>query len=337
MGTDALMDAITLLKNDHKTVEKLFKQYEGTGDSAYAEKRRIVDRIIEELSVHAAVEEQLFYPVARLTVADTEDIALESIEEHHIVKWELSELEDLDPADERFNAKVTVLMENVRHHVKEEEEDFFPKVRDELGRNDLSDLGDTMVEAKKIAPTHPHPTAPDSPPANLLAGPVAGTMDKVADTAKGIAQGSVSAAQDFAARLLHRRSSSSAPTGSSTARRQAAKVRSGASDAVDAASEKVESARSTAKGAASKAKRTASTAQGGVKKTVGSAKTGATKTAGAAKSGAKGTATSARRSAKSTATTAKRATTTTRRTARKSATSTAATAKRAAKKTAAVS
>src|SRR6478736_141103 len=138
------MDAITLLRNDHKTVEQLFKRFEKAGDRAYVEKRQIVDRIIEELSVHAAIEEQLFYPVARATVAGTEDIALESLEEHHIVKWLLSELVDLDPQAERFDAKVTVLIENVRHHVEEEATEFFPLARAALGRNDLNDLGDSL-------------------------------------------------------------------------------------------------------------------------------------------------------------------------------------------------
>ena len=99
------MDAITFLRNDHKTVESLFKRFEKAGDKAYVAKREIVDRIIEELSVHAAIEEQVFYPMARSRVSKTEDIALESLEEHHIVKWVLSELEGLDPRDERFDAK----------------------------------------------------------------------------------------------------------------------------------------------------------------------------------------------------------------------------------------
>ena len=126
------MDAITLLRADHKTVESLFKRFEATGDGALVERRKIVDQIIEELSKHAAIEEQLFYPVARATVPGTDDIALESLEEHHIVKWVLSELDGMDPNNERFDAKVTVLIENVRHHVKEEEGEFFPKVRDEV-------------------------------------------------------------------------------------------------------------------------------------------------------------------------------------------------------------
>ena len=186
------MDAITLLRNDHETVEQLFKRFEKAGDRAHVEKRQIVDRIIEELSVHAAIEEQVFYPVARATVPDTEDIALESLEEHHIVKWVLSELADLDPRDERFDAKVTVLIENVRHHVEEEEDEFFPKVRRELSRKALADLGDALAEAKKSAPTHPHPRCPTPRPPTPSSGAIAGVVDRVGDNISGIAQGGVS-------------------------------------------------------------------------------------------------------------------------------------------------
>ena len=133
----------------------MFKRFEKAGERAHAQKRKIVDRIIEELSVHAAIEEQLFYPVARATVPDTEDLALESLEEHHIVKWVLSELETMAPEDERFDAKVTVLIENVEHHAKEEEEEWFPKVREALGRKRLTDLGEQMEAARPNAPSDP--------------------------------------------------------------------------------------------------------------------------------------------------------------------------------------
>src|SRR4026208_1199758 len=138
------MDAITMLKEDHKTVEQLFKRFEKAGDRAFAEKRMLADRIVEELSKHAAIEEQVFYPVARATVPSTEDMALESLEEHHIVKWVLSEISGMDPHDERLDPKGTVLIENVRHHVKEEEGDFFPKVRNKLSRNDLDEVGEAL-------------------------------------------------------------------------------------------------------------------------------------------------------------------------------------------------
>jgi hemerythrin-like domain-containing protein len=157
------VDAIVLLKDDHKTVEKLFKQFEKAGDGAKKEKRDLVDRMIEELSVHAFIEEQIFYPVARGGVPETEDHVLESLEEHHIVKWVLDELKDMSPEDERFDAKVTVLMENVRHHVEEEEQDWFPEVRKGLGRKKLQEVGAELEKAKKTAPRTPRPTAPDEP------------------------------------------------------------------------------------------------------------------------------------------------------------------------------
>lgn len=197
------MDAITFLKNDHKTVEQLFKRFEHAGDRAYVEKRQIVDRIIEELSQHAAVEELVFYPVTRATVDGVEHMALESLEEHHIVKWLLEELSDLDPSHERFDAKVTVLMENVRHHVKEEEGDYFPKVRHELGRTALGDLGEAMADAKETAPTHPHPRGADTPPGNVVTGAVTGVVDRVGDTVSGIAQGSVTVLQELIADHPH--------------------------------------------------------------------------------------------------------------------------------------
>ncbi|MFF7177068.1 hemerythrin domain-containing protein [Streptomyces sp. NPDC008121] len=149
------MDGIVLLREDHKTVEKLFKQFEKTDDDAHAERRSIVDQVIEELTVHAWIEEQIFYPAAREGAPDTTDHILESVEEHHAVVWMLSELKDMEPADERFKAKMSVLMENVRHHVEEEEQEWFPEVRKALGRNRLVELGDEMRKAKESAPRDP--------------------------------------------------------------------------------------------------------------------------------------------------------------------------------------
>ena len=178
------MDAITLLKNDHKTVEKLFKSFEKAGDGAKVRKRQIVDKIIEELAIHAAIEEQVFYPAIRELVPDTSDMVLESLEEHHVVKWTLSELEALPPDHERFDAKVTVLIESVRHHVEEEESDLFPDVRKALGRKQLAEIGEAMAKAKKVAPTRPHPRAPDEPPGNIVAGAATGVIDKAMKAGK---------------------------------------------------------------------------------------------------------------------------------------------------------
>jgi hemerythrin superfamily protein len=176
------MDAITLLKQDHKAVEKLFKQFEKT--TAPAEQRKLAKRIVKELSVHAAIEEMVFYPEVRTRVPRAEDTVLESLEEHHIVKWVLNELEDMKPNHERFKAKMTVLIENVRHHVKEEESELFPEVREVIKRKELAELGEALEKAKKTAPTSPHPRAPDTPPGNLVAGTAAGAMDKAKSKVK---------------------------------------------------------------------------------------------------------------------------------------------------------
>jgi hemerythrin superfamily protein len=173
------MDAITLLKQDHKAVKKLFRQFEKT--TAPAQQRKLAGQIIEELAVHAAIEEQFFYPAVRKEVPDTEDTVLESLEEHHIVKWVLSELESLEPDDERFKAKMTVLIENVEHHVQEEEEELFPEVRKTLKRKALGELGDVMEKGKKSAPTRAHPRAPDTPPGNVVAGAAASVIDRAKD------------------------------------------------------------------------------------------------------------------------------------------------------------
>jgi hemerythrin superfamily protein len=180
------MDAITLLKQDHRTVKGLFRKFEQAGDRAYATKKKLVEQITEELSVHAAIEEQVFYPSVRQAIEETEDDVLESLEEHHIVKWTLSELEEMDPRDERYDAKVTVLIESVRHHIGEEEEDMFPKVRTALSRTQLAELGDLMERAKLAAPKRPHPRAPDEPPGNVIGGPVLAILDAGKEAVKKV-------------------------------------------------------------------------------------------------------------------------------------------------------
>jgi hemerythrin superfamily protein len=180
------MNALMLLKTDHKTVEALFKQFEKIGDNGASKKKALVQKIIKELAVHAAIEEQVFYPAVRKAVKKAEDDVLEALEEHHIVKWVLSELDGMDPEEERFDAKVTVLMENVRHHVKEEEQELFPEVKKKMSAKELTVLGGLMEKAKRTAPTRPHPRAPDTPPGNIVAGRGAALLDKAKDAASSL-------------------------------------------------------------------------------------------------------------------------------------------------------
>lgn len=289
------MDAITLLKQDHQKVEKLFKRFEDAGDRAFVEKRRIVDRIIEELSVHAAIEEQLFYPVTRATVDEVEDVALESLEEHHVMKVLLAELQHMDPQHERFDAKVTVLMENVRHHVDEEESEYFPKVRDELGRKGLGELGDAMAAARTTAPTRPHPLAPDEAPAGIAAGNLAGVVDRARDTAHGVAQGGVAAVLDVADRIRGAEPRRAAPTGSRRSRQVATAVRDDTADLLDRTIDAVRLARDAGRDAVTRTRATTETAATGARRTTGSARRGVRTTKESAKQAATSTARTARR------------------------------------------
>lgn len=150
------MDGIVLLKEDHKKVKGLFRDFEKAKKSGSGgDKRKLVDQICTELVTHSFVEETVFYPAVRGEVDGVASEVLESVEEHHVVAWLLSEIEGLDPADETFDAKVTVLIENVTHHVDEEESDLFPEVRKALGRKRLAELGEQMAEAKAKAPADP--------------------------------------------------------------------------------------------------------------------------------------------------------------------------------------
>lgn len=147
-------DALVLLKADHRGVAKLFTEFEKTSTTP-ARKRAIVTTVLELLTVHTYLENEVVYPQVREAVPAIEDHILESYEEHHVVDLLAAELVAMDPLSERFFPKFTVLMENVRHHVKEEEDEWFPVVRDSLTRAQLREIGMRMQELRPNAPTEP--------------------------------------------------------------------------------------------------------------------------------------------------------------------------------------
>jgi hemerythrin superfamily protein len=178
------VDATELLTRDHRTVEELFAQYKDGDDDS---RRPAAEEIIRELSVHAAIEEQLFYPAIEQELADTEDMVKHSLEEHQEVKEILSSMDGMiDKAHTKaFAQKVERLEKVVGDHVEEEENELFPKVREGMTKTRLNELGTAMNKAKKAAPTRPHPNAPSTPPGNVVAGTVAAVVDKVRDAAGG--------------------------------------------------------------------------------------------------------------------------------------------------------
>jgi len=148
-------DAIVLLREDHNEIRRLFKRFEKAAEDATDTKGEIVEGIIELLTVHTYLENEVMYPEVRRLLPDLEDDVLESYEEHHVADLLVLELASMEPDAERFDAKVTVLIENVTHHMAEEEDDWFPKVRSGLGRKQLQELGARMTELRKTAPTRP--------------------------------------------------------------------------------------------------------------------------------------------------------------------------------------
>ncbi len=148
-------NAIDLLGDDHRRVEELFARFERAGRRAFVSKRSLVDAMINELSVHAAIEQSVLYPAARAAVPDSEADVLEALEEHHVVAWQLQELDGLDPEHERFDARVAVMIENVRQHQREEEELLFPELRTHLDGNRLVELGQELRDLRSSVPARP--------------------------------------------------------------------------------------------------------------------------------------------------------------------------------------
>ncbi|HEX9096650.1 MAG TPA: hemerythrin domain-containing protein [Candidatus Dormibacteraeota bacterium] len=137
------MDAIQLLKNDHKKVEKIFSDLENKAD----DRRALFPQLDRELTVHAAIEEKVFYPAAK-EAEPTRDLVLESIEEHKQIKMVLADLEQTDMRTAEWGADLKVLKEDVMHHVGEEEDELFPKIQKLLSKEQLEELGTRMEEMK---------------------------------------------------------------------------------------------------------------------------------------------------------------------------------------------
>jgi hemerythrin-like domain-containing protein len=138
------MDAITMLRDDHRTIERLFKKFEKSSSVD----RDLLGEICRLLQQHTTIENEVFYPTVLEETQGERATVLESFEEHHVADTLVAELADTSLSEEHVRAKATVLIELVRHHVEEEEQDMFPDVRDQLGRKTLREVGQRMQEMK---------------------------------------------------------------------------------------------------------------------------------------------------------------------------------------------
>ncbi len=144
------MEATRLLEADHKIVQDLFEKYDAAGDDAFRTKQALFETIKSELLVHMDIEETIFYPTVKAAPSEElKDDVREADEEHHVVKLLMTEISAMKPEDEQYDAKVTVLKENIEHHVKEEEGEMFPLVKKRFDKARLEQLGDEMEERKE--------------------------------------------------------------------------------------------------------------------------------------------------------------------------------------------
>lgn len=138
------MDAISLLKDDHDKVKKMLTELDSTTERGVKTREQLLGKLKQELVVHEAIEEEIFYPALR-EHPKTEEVVLEAYEEHHVVDMVMAEIEGLPFEDEAWGAKLTVMKENLEHHIEEEEGEMFKQARQVFDKDELEKLGDRMA------------------------------------------------------------------------------------------------------------------------------------------------------------------------------------------------
>ena len=178
------MDAIELLIDDHRKVDNLFAEFKAAEPDA---RQKVVWTIVRELAIHAAIEETVFYPALREDVPGSDPLVAHSLDEHKDIKEVLTRVDDLagKAHTKECEAQVRRLEKTVAHHVTEEEREVLPAARQALTQARLDELATKMRKARGMAPTHPHPSAPDEGMAAELSGKAAGFIDRVRDAISG--------------------------------------------------------------------------------------------------------------------------------------------------------
>ena len=144
------MNAITMLTEDHREVERMLDDLEPTTERGIKTRQELFSRLKEALSVHETIEEEIFYPALR-EHPKAKDIVLEAYEEHDVVDSIMGQLEGLPVDDETWGAKAKVMIENLRHHIEEEEKEMFPTARRVFEAGELQELGERMAARRKTA------------------------------------------------------------------------------------------------------------------------------------------------------------------------------------------
>lgn len=188
---DETKDGITVLREDHRMVAELFQKIEDIPSDAPSDseqmklRRALFEQVSEELSRHAVAEEALLYPLIRSKIPNGAELADHAIEEHQEVKEILARLENMGLDELAFEGEFRTLMTTIKDHVNEEETELFPLLQAHVDDETLQNLGMQITAAKVLAPTHPHPNAPNHPPLNVLVGAPLALVDRARDALTG--------------------------------------------------------------------------------------------------------------------------------------------------------
>ncbi len=177
-------NVIDELVTDHREVEELFGKIEAL-PPGHKDRKVYADQATIELVRHSVAEEAYLYPAVREHVPDGDTIADRELEDHATAERTMKDLEGCDADDAEFDRLIGSLMSEIREHIADEEQNLFPRLRAACSTEELDRLGEKVRQAKKTAPTRPHPAAPDTPPANKLLAPGAGMVDRLRDALSG--------------------------------------------------------------------------------------------------------------------------------------------------------
>jgi hemerythrin superfamily protein len=183
--TAASVDAIELLVSQHREVDTLWTQVQMLHREGSEAQATPAQEIVTKLSGHDAIETQFLYPELRKLDDAGSELADHSLEEHQRIRELLREVDGRDPRDESVYVTLSQAISGVMAHVQEEETQIFPLLRQRLDEGRLTELGEKMRSAMKLAPTHPHPSTPNNKLGATVAGAVAGVVDRARDAVTG--------------------------------------------------------------------------------------------------------------------------------------------------------
>ena len=177
-------DMVSVLIRDHDEMKQYFREIEAATDAR--SRRDAADKLTAEVTRHSVAEEMYLYPAARKVLPDGDALVDEELEEHAEAEKLLKQWEKMDGDDPEFMPTFEQLRSELLHHIDEEEEPkLFPRLQAALSADEQTELGEKIQKAKKLAPTRPHPSAPDQPPGDKIVGPPTGVIDRIRDQMSG--------------------------------------------------------------------------------------------------------------------------------------------------------